>query len=526
MGGEKQQVRRNQIALIGVGFISLFALVLILYATGMGMTLKSDSVRYLMGAENLTAGNGYIRFTGDGSTKPISVFPPGYSLLLSSLMLSGMEALTAARILGVFFYTANVFMTGWLVYRVTDKPILAGLASLMVMGYVESLRYHTITMSESPYIFFSLLSTILLITYIQKKKTWLLILMAASFGFIPIIRYLGSALLPVATLSILFFLDEEWRKRIQAAVFFSVTAILPSAIWFLHNARLTGSAANRTFAYHAIPLDKVAGYVDEVLSWFIPAVFQSQWRPRLSHLAIAAILAAAVFAYYQVRRINRASHSGSSNWKYQILPLFSFGYLILYVGILFFSSAFLDASLGGFRRYLIPALFFVVILLADGINVLFDLPGKWRVFGVVITGVWSIIIGLHFLETRQQLWDIRNNRGLGSLVEMLDDAAVYIADTEPSVIISNDIDIVYLLTGRYAFMIPIRINDYTNELTDDYSQQMQAYFEKMEKGAVLFLSGKLAVQDNYATYEELTNGMELVHSSFNVEIFEDPDYAP
>lgn len=526
MFGNKVKMKKSRLALIIVGITALFAFMLILYATGMGMTLKSDSVRYLMGAENLNAGNGYIRFAGDGSTRPISVFPPGYSLLLSALMFTGMKALTAARVLGVFFYTANVFITGWFAYRITEKPLLAGLASLMVTGYVESLRYHTIAMSESPYIFFTLFSSFLLIEYLQKKRTWLLVVAAAMFGFVPVIRYLGAALLPAAALSILLFLDRDRRKRIQAAVVFSILAVLPSAAWFFRNARLTGSAANRAFEYHAVPLDKVAGYVDEALSWFIPAVFQSEWRPRLSHLAVIVFLAAAVFVYFQWKRIRYTSESGLSDWKYQILPLYALSYLFLYMAIIFFSSAFLDASLGGFQRYLVPTLFFFVLILVDCINALTNLPGRWRLVGISAAGLWAVIIGLHFLETRQQLWDIRNNRNLGSLVEMMEDAAEFIENTDAPVMITNDIDIAYLLTGRYAFMIPIRINDYTKELTDDYSQQMQAYFEKMDKGAVLVLFGKLDVQENYATYEELTEGMEAVHSSFNVEIFKDPDFVP
>lgn len=504
--------------------VSLVAFVLVLYATGQGLTLKSDSVRYIMGAENLAAGNGYIRYTGSGSVKPIAVFPPGYSMLLAALAAAGLQILTAARILNLLFFPLSVFITGWLVYRMSGRWSLSIPAALTAAGYVESLRYHSMAMSESALIFFSLLSVTLLLLFLEHQKIWLLIAAGLVIGFTPLIRYLGAALLPGAVLAVLLFYRAPRRRRIGAAAWTFAAGSILTALWFLRNAIQTGSAMNRSLAFHPPPLDKVAGYVDEVIGWFIPAVLGSDWRPRLSHLAVFVAVASLAFLYLQFKKLRTKEGVPETRFPYNTLPLISFTYVMSYTSVLIISITFLDASLGGFQRYLLPTLFFTVIIIAELAGMLLEMGQIWKVSGWIFIVLWLTSSMMHFKETRDSLWEIRNERGLSVSIELNQETARFLEELNPDVIMTNDIELVYLMLDRYAFMIPIRVNDYTDEPTSDYQEQMQAYSDKMEDGAVLVLFEKIHTQENYASYEELTAGLELIHSSLSVEVFFYPGY--
>ena len=83
--------------LVGSLIISALAVVAALYLTRSGAGASGDSVHFLMGAENILEGNGYSRTAGDGTTRPITHFPPLYSILIAAIGVFGAEAGSAAR---------------------------------------------------------------------------------------------------------------------------------------------------------------------------------------------------------------------------------------------------------------------------------------------------------------------------------------------------------------------------------------------------------------------------------------------
>jgi len=52
--------------------------------TRWGVGLRGDSYAYISGARNLADGLGYSRISGGGEVKPITHFPPQFSLVLAS----------------------------------------------------------------------------------------------------------------------------------------------------------------------------------------------------------------------------------------------------------------------------------------------------------------------------------------------------------------------------------------------------------------------------------------------------------
>ena len=58
---------------------------LFLYCTPHGAGLTNDSSAYIGGARSLLARQGYVRIGGDGLPRPITHFPPFYSIVLAKV---------------------------------------------------------------------------------------------------------------------------------------------------------------------------------------------------------------------------------------------------------------------------------------------------------------------------------------------------------------------------------------------------------------------------------------------------------
>lgn len=77
------QLSNHKIFYFSLLLIGLAGAVLLAYATPRGMGLVNDSVGYISGARNLVDGNGYSRLTGNGEPRPITNYPPLYSIVLA-----------------------------------------------------------------------------------------------------------------------------------------------------------------------------------------------------------------------------------------------------------------------------------------------------------------------------------------------------------------------------------------------------------------------------------------------------------
>ena len=132
--------------------------------------ISGDSVRYVMGAENLVAGRGYSRTIGDGTTTPIKGFPPLYSIVLAATIMIGFNPFEGARLINAVLYAGSIVLTSFLVLRATRSPAAGLAAGFMVIAISQVLRTHTWAMTEPLYIFLSLLVFLLLDSYLENGR--------------------------------------------------------------------------------------------------------------------------------------------------------------------------------------------------------------------------------------------------------------------------------------------------------------------------------------------------------------------
>ena len=95
--------------------------VLFLYCTPFGVGLTTDSSAYIGGARSILAGKGYVRIGGDGLPRPITHFPPFYSIVLAAVSrVTGSDPLITAKWVNLccavvnqaLFMTAVLLLTG------------------------------------------------------------------------------------------------------------------------------------------------------------------------------------------------------------------------------------------------------------------------------------------------------------------------------------------------------------------------------------------------------------------------------
>jgi hypothetical protein len=121
---------------------------LLLYSTPQGLGLNDDSIAYIAGARGMLSGQGY-RELWIVSAGPVTHFPPGFpgALALTGL-LTGLDPLRGARILNGLLFGANIFLAGWLAWRMTQSPWLGVLTAALFLLTPSLLRVHANAMSE------------------------------------------------------------------------------------------------------------------------------------------------------------------------------------------------------------------------------------------------------------------------------------------------------------------------------------------------------------------------------------------
>jgi hypothetical protein len=127
------------LALLVLAAIGIFAL---WRSTPYGLGLVNDSATYVEGAANLLAGKGYVRTSGGGELKPITHFPPLFSLLLAALGLAGMDLLQGARLAISVLFGIDIVLVGLSVYKISrSQPLLCWALLLAISDVHLGLRH-------------------------------------------------------------------------------------------------------------------------------------------------------------------------------------------------------------------------------------------------------------------------------------------------------------------------------------------------------------------------------------------------
>jgi hypothetical protein len=107
--------RRPSWFLVALLLLSVAGFALELYVMRTGPGVRGDSVRYVMGARNLLAGNGFSRLSGGGEVFPETGFAPMLSFALAGFGLASVDMYAGVRILNALLFAASIFLGGKLI---------------------------------------------------------------------------------------------------------------------------------------------------------------------------------------------------------------------------------------------------------------------------------------------------------------------------------------------------------------------------------------------------------------------------
>ena len=188
-----------------------------------------DDAHYIVLAESLSSGRGYHLI--NYPTAPVeTAFPPGWPLLLTPVVKLLPGNFIALKMVAFLFWLASIPLIYRLGTKILDSPYLEAAMLLIVLNPHLAGMSSTV-MSESAYLFFSLLTVCLLLAWEQKQggqRTGLLIAALATAVCTLLIRTIGIALLAAL---FVYLLVNGRRRNILIVAVLSLLALLPLA-WF------------------------------------------------------------------------------------------------------------------------------------------------------------------------------------------------------------------------------------------------------------------------------------------------------
>ncbi|MDR0995219.1 MAG: hypothetical protein LBL81_02895 [Tannerella sp.] len=214
------------------GLVVVF-LIAFTYIFNAKIDLNGDNCRYYMLASSIAGGHGYADVTNP-AYPPTNVFPPGYPLLMSLLRIFT-DSFIAQKIFNGLFLLGSVLLLFFFIKGRKSSLPLAFAACVLALLVNRSLAFATMMMSETAFLFFSVLTLWFLYKLDQGKNGkpfwkdgyFYLSIFAAAYCYH--IRTQGIALI-VAVLGYFLF-TKRWKEMLGFGAGF-VLCLFP---WMLRN---------------------------------------------------------------------------------------------------------------------------------------------------------------------------------------------------------------------------------------------------------------------------------------------------
>lgn len=477
-----------------------------LWATGLhGIGVRSDSVAYLWSSENLVKGIGLGRLNGLGEFRPMTHWPPLYPFLLALPQWFGLKSLSAARLLGAVSIGLMVLLFGVSISRLTrGSPWYTGLGTLVLVTSYAMWDTSLYAMTEPLYMILGLLAFFFLDNYLNSNKRAWLYASSAILGLSLLTRYAGGALILAALLALLIQPGLPYRQKIKDSLILLLISVLPLALWTVRNLLLADTATNRYLEFSSIPAEEWLNLKNLATGWLLPVLKISEVNsPRL----LMVVLAAVVLAWF-TGRVKRPEQEKSS--RLWIIFLF---YALSYSGYILFSKLFFDKTIPlGEERIFLPFYLTMFMLVVYGLFLLEKRIINRPYLRIALICIYALVATgfvRGYVQETASYANLSNEKGLGLANESVTGLEIIPAINDlPSgpVIFTDDLEILYFLTGRHSFQI--------NEVTPEEIQKIKEFMEL--RGVYLILFGKHELGEQLKTsipeLEKIYSGDDVIYA--------------
>jgi 4-amino-4-deoxy-L-arabinose transferase-like glycosyltransferase len=498
--------------------IAVLGIILVLRATPNGLGLSDDSIAYIAGARSMAAGHGY-REAWLASNQPVTHFPPAFSSVLAFFGRFGVDPLRAVRWVNALLFGFNAALLGILGWRMTPSLTAGVVLAALFVTSAEMFSIHAVAMSESLFIFFSLLAFWMFDLYFERHHHWLWMIACGTFvGMAYLTRYAGLAL--VATFAVaLLILHTTWRKRLTS-IGILLASVAPWILgWSIRNRLVAGNATNRAFAWHPLTAENIEPGLRVFSEFFIPIeplrrlIFR---QPGFIEAMIVLVLGGiSVWVIVTAwRYLSKPQHERTGKEAREVLSFTTGLFIFAYLASIVSSMLMFDAATKFKLRILSPVLVSLLILM-----VVFGIWLRNRRRNVfVVATILILALSIYKQALTLNTW-AKSELGYASFQWYDSKALDYLSALPDEVMIyTNEPGAVYLYTGRGGYVLPDRFDSATAIARTNFENgvaQMQADIHQGKAVLALFDDGENVSKDVPA----LTEGLYLAHKSAGDEIY-------
>ena len=494
--------------------IALLGMAALWRSTPYGLGLVNDSAYYIEGADNLLAGKGYVRTSGGGEVKPITHFPPFFSIMLAAFSLSGLELLPAARWLVTLLFGLTILLTGLSAQRISRSPVFGLLGAFLLASSDVFLGVFSMALSEPLFLALMLAAFLALANGLERPSWGWLACAGVLLSLTTLTRYAGASLYLVAILAVLLFQRVRAARPWKALGWLLAGGLPLPLIWMLVS-RLAGggeAVGNRLVTWHPPGARMLFEAAKNLLTWLAPddLLAAAPIFGRLLSLA-SLLLLPGLLAWLVWRALpGRTTAPGTSTLAWSLALLAP-----VYLGFLVLSLTLFDASTPLNERILSPAYLAMLALFAGGLGWVWRWLGerkrrlRWAVAGVaLLAAAFSLVDGISAVR---QLGS--EGQGFAHSGWQESPAIQAVRELPPVTIYCNKATAIYLLTGRSAYVIPTPTDPVTGlerlEFAGDLAEMQQRVLAG-EAVMVLFGLRGSADPEEAALYDTLSAGMPIL----------------
>jgi len=501
----------------GLGLAAFTGFLLILLATRLGLGLRDDSFAFVTAAESLSAGTGLGRWASDGTFRPLTHFPPFYSVFLAVLDQLGGGILPAARWAHATLFGLTIILVGLMIYDTTESSMAMWIGAGAVASSRTTLELFTWAQSEPLYIVLGLAGLLLLGRQLRTPRHWKLLVgssLCLSLAFLT--RYAGISLILAGILvwansGRTAAAQHRWKQVLAVGIM-----LAPTSIFMVRNALLLGNLIDRPLpTWHPPGAEAWTGAALTIFQWILPP----EWGRAIPRGLLLPILAAGAIPCFllirpvlRVRPFSTATVRQAAPGTLWLLGCHVVVYLFLVVGTVLWIDRLTPLN----SRILSPIFFSLLILLVASLELrLRRMPSARKIAVIAFSLLLLAFQGGEGLQwTREIRW---TGLGLASHGWRSSPTIRHIRQLPDITIYTNDLPALYFLAGRAAFSVPSPYDPASGRASADYEAalfEMQTRIHK--EGGLLILFG-LDPQSRLGPvhFGDLTEGLSLL------EVFRD-----
>ncbi|MHB1339360.1 MAG: ArnT family glycosyltransferase [Bellilinea sp.] len=498
----------KRLTLVVLGLISIGGVAFVLYITDIAPWAYSDSAAYITTARNIAAGRGIVLQDSNNVYTLLPLHAPLYPLTLSLPILMGMDALQASRWLNAILFGLTISQAGLATFRFTRSFWLAvSVAGLILFSY-EPIVAFTGAMAEGLFIFFGLLSLVLVATAIHKTshQNRILVFGGIAAGLAILSRYTGLSVLAAGFLAVFLLVKGNFGHKLMKALIFAVPGGVLAGFWLLPVYLSTRTFGSRQIGEISGVTDKISIYFNgfmEVIGGWLPFYYRGNHIITPTQKLIIAFVFMMVLFVIAARKIHKRdqpyNENGLITWGL-VLASFCIAYIGLHLTT--FVTAAAQPDING--RLLLPIFIAGVLLAAAAVSFINRaLPKAW--LGGATFLLLTLVTLWYFHGKVETFVFEMHNYGQGYTSHRWNENPIFenitsLRDAPP--LYSNNPALVLLYTERFP-----------KELTLDSSQT--AYDLDISEGAALILFNDITQRDLGEAYDGfLTSVMSRYQISY------------